>query len=142
MENTTILELLLKPPNADVSLIAITYEVGPQQTFHCKDGVTRTNKNVVLVDDTSKAVSLTLWGDNVDKLNNTEGTSVRIDNIQTRDYNGKRILSTTSSTAIHTMDENATSEQIQLHQWWTSEGTENEYEELVLNSHAGDNKTE
>lgn len=121
----------------NVSLVAVVYDVSAPQTYACKDGITRTTQEVVLVDDSLKAVTLTLWANHINKLDNTEGTAVIVENICPREYRGRRTVSTTSTTAIQKFDANPTAEQQAQQEWWKISGDEGIFTDLKLPEEEG-----
>ena len=116
----------------EVSLVAVAYEVSECQTYYCRDGLSRTVQQIILVGDTRRSVSLTLWGDYLNKLDNCEGTALIVENISTKEYRGLRTLSTTATTVLRQMDENPTVEQAYLQNWWDTEGKEEVFEDIQL----------
>ena len=97
VQNKPIAQLLTEENYKEVSLVGIVHEVCRPYTFNAQDE-TKSNQNVVLVDDSKKCVTLTLWGEHVRKLDGHEGSSVQFEHVSTREYNGKRTLSSTAST--------------------------------------------
>ncbi|XP_003738527.1 replication factor A protein 1-like [Galendromus occidentalis] len=95
---TTLAEIIFKPVNATVDILAVIFDVRPPQTFNCRDGTNTEKQTVLVVDDTMKMVEIGLWSEFVGKLDNKEGEAVVLQNLQVRDFNEKRQLSTTTNT--------------------------------------------
>jgi hypothetical protein len=113
-----------------VDLFAVVYEVGEIQKFNCKDGLTRPKMNVRLVDDTKKIITLGLWSEHSEKMKGTEGTTVLIRNVAVREYNGKRVLTSTANSIIKLQPKGETA--AKLSEWWTTNGIMEEFEEIIV----------
>lgn len=124
-------ELEGKQTNDVVDLIAIVFEIGPVMLINCQDGKTRRKRNVVLVDESGKMVSLGLWPEFTDQLNDREGEAVMFQNLQVRDYRNNLVLSSTTNTIISVNSPNDTVQNLQ--KWFAEEGCQHEYEELTYN---------
>lgn len=110
----------------------MVYTCCEPQTFLCRDGVSRTKRNALLVDESKRIVTLSLWGEHSNLLSGCEGRVASIQNVVVREYGGKRQLTTTSSTIINA-EENPTDQTLQaLQMWWAEDGQEEEFEELIL----------
>lgn len=92
----------------------------------------RTTQNVFIVDDSNKTVELTLWGEHMLKLDESEGSAVVLENVVPREFRGKRTISTSSATVIKTMGDNPTGEQLLLQKWWDEAGHEQDFGNLDL----------
>ena len=132
LPTTKIEDLLYVDRSKNVSLVAVVYDVAEPQTYACKDSITRTTQEVVLVDDSNKAVTLTLWANHINKLDDAEGTAVVVENVCPREYRGRRTVSTTSTTAIKRFDGNPTPEQQILQEWWSNSSDEARFKDLDL----------
>ena len=127
-ELLSIEELREKEPSSLIDIAAVVFDVGPLQVINCQDGRTRAKRNITLIDETRKQVSLGLWPDFTDKLNDCEEKAVIFQNLQTREYLGKVMLSTRVNTIIATDETNETVQH--LERWFLEHGCENDYEEL------------
>ena len=132
LEVVTILDLQLIEKAKDESLIAIVSEVTDSQTYYCRDGLSRTVQQVVLVDDTKTSVALTLWTDYLLKLDAAGGSALKIEDVPTKEYRGLRTLSTTSTTILRLMDADPTPQQAYLKRWWNSEEKEDDFDDISV----------
>ena len=133
LQLVTILDLQDIEKAKEVSLVAVIFEVMDPQTYHCRDGLTRTVQQVILVDDSKRSVTLSLWTDYLNKLDGTEGTAVIIiENVVTKEYRGLRTLSTTSTSILRPMSADPTLEQTYLQSWWNGEGKEDEFADIPV----------
>ena len=96
----SIIELRGKEPNATVDLRAVVFEVGPIQIVNCQDGKPRKRRNVTLVDDSYKILTLALWPDFTDCLNKLKDHAIIFQNLQIREYQEKLMLLTTTNIII------------------------------------------
>lgn len=55
-----------------------------------------------------------------------------MENVSTKKFRGKRTLSTGSMTAIRRMEGTLLREQKALRTWWSKEGQDEEFDELLL----------
>lgn len=117
--------------NATVTVAGIVYEVGKPMNVMVQ-GAAKANQQVTLVDDSKQAVTVTLWGSHVGKLDDTEGTAVVMENVTTKNFRGKRTLSTGSMTVVRRMEGALLREQKALRTWWCKEGQDEEFDELLL----------
>ena len=124
----SIIQLHGKEVNTIVDLLAVVFEVGPIQIINCQDGKPRKKRNVTLIDDSYKVVTLGLWPDFTERLNGLEGHAIIFQNLQLREYQAKLMLSTTTNTIITV--ESADDGVNYLNEWFRSEGCSHDYEEL------------
>lgn len=129
---------LLHSEATDVTVLGIVYDVSEPQAYRCRDGIVRTTQKVVVVDETKRAVEVTLWADQLNKLDGYEATAVILENVTPRDFRGKRTISTSSSTVIKQMGPNPTSEQVTLQQWWDNSGNEEQFKDLTIEENQDD----
>ncbi|XP_003737403.1 replication protein A 70 kDa DNA-binding subunit-like [Galendromus occidentalis] len=129
-QTTVLMELLTKPVNTTVDILVVVFDVRPPQTFNCRDGINRVKQTVTVLDDSMKMVNLGLWSEFVGKLDGKEGEAVILQNLQVRDYNGTRQLSTTTNTIIREAAGDADAER--LRQWFKVDGCSLEFEELFV----------
>ncbi|XP_003738283.1 replication factor A protein 1-like [Galendromus occidentalis] len=131
-ENTTnfitLAEIGSSAVNSMVDILGIIHEVADEQNFMCRDGTSRKKKNVRIVDDTKKIVTLSLWSEHADILNGMESQCVSIHNVVIRVFNMKKVLTTTSSTSAKLAVITADSERLQ--KWWNEEGQDEEFDEI------------
>ena len=111
-------------------MTAIVFEVHRPQDTNQKDG--RASQRVVLVDDSYRCVTLTLWGELSRLLDNKEGKCVSFDEVSTRNCRGIRTLTTLSRSRLQTMENFPAKDQICPQQWWNNGGLDEEFEELLL----------
>ena len=124
----TITDILDKDTGAVIDLAAVVFDVGQLQRINCQDGRQRKKRNVTLVDNTHKLITLGLWPEYTDQLDDFEGRAAVFQNLQVREYQGKSMLSSTLNTIISTSD---TQEEVrELNEWFAEEGCTHEYEEL------------
>lgn len=127
---TQIADLLTTGTSKLVNLRGIVYDISQIQTFHCKDGFSRQKQNVALIDMSGKTVTIALWSEFASKLDGAEGEAVLLENLQIRDWGGKRQLTTTSNTM---MNKNQEDEDIRkLQAWFNETGREVEFGELYV----------
>lgn len=132
LQAVKIADLLHADRSKDVTVFGIVFQVSKPQTNHCRDGMARTTQNVFIVDDSNKTVELTLWGEHMLKLDESEGSAVVLENVVPREFRGKRTISTSSATVIKTMGDNPTGEQLLLQKWWDEAGHEQDFGNLDL----------
>ena len=84
VELLTLSQVQEKEVSSLVDFIAVVFEIGTVNSITCNDGRRRTKRNVTLVDNTLKMVTLTLWPDFTELLNGREGTAVLFQNVQVR----------------------------------------------------------
>ena len=68
--------------SSPIDLAAVVFYVGPLQVINCQDGRTRSKRNVTLIDESYNQISLGLWPEFTDALNDFEGRAVIFQNLQ------------------------------------------------------------
>ncbi|XP_018494220.1 replication protein A 70 kDa DNA-binding subunit [Galendromus occidentalis] len=128
-----ISEILDIENNKSVDLIAIVYDVMIPQMLACRDGQMREKQNVLLVDDSMRTVSLGLWGESIRTLDGKEGHVINIRAAAVKEYNGKKLLSTSSASILKHCESDLTREEQELADWWDREGHSSEFAALSIN---------
>ena len=99
--------------------------------YACVDGVNREKKTLRLVDDTKYIISLGLWSEQAKKLEKAENKVVRLQNVVVGEYNKKKVLNSTVNTIAEVFDDSSNSTVQQLMQWWSTEGPDEIFTEIL-----------
>ena len=130
--NVLLAELLWIKPNLNVDIAVVAFEVLPPQQMNCSDHIVRRLQNVRLVDDSQKIVTLALWEQFIGHLDDKEGHVAFIGQVETRDFGGRRTLTSTRATSLSFDSEALTDTKERLLQWWATEAENQQNEELFL----------
>ena len=118
-----------------VDVIGILFEIQTPSDVNCQ-GQQKRRLNIRLVDDSEAIITLTVWeslvetfvrqdgGDTDDDEKHLEGQCFAFHNVETREYNGKRTLTSISTTHLNADTPASKSAQEKLTEWWEQDKPE------------------
>ena len=98
----------------------------------CRDGSVKSRINVRLVDDSMRVISSSLWSEDAQILDDTEGRYMKVNNHKLGEFNGKKVLNSTPGTEAIATPLDVTMTEIQ--NWWNDGTTFEIFKEILFSS--------
>ena len=86
--------------NKSIDVLAIVHKVGDADEIRLRSGEMRKKQQINLVDDTGFVCSLTLWGEQIAKVNVKENDIIGFSELKVRDFRGKQLSFSYNSKVI------------------------------------------
>jgi len=96
----SITDLASKAPDSVIDVIGICKEASPVQKFTSRANKELTKREVILIDQTSASISLTLWGTEAENFNDFDNPVVFLKGARLVEYNGGKTLGGLQSTVM------------------------------------------
>lgn len=110
---------------------------GEPQTFNRRtDGRPITKREVLIVDDSNKSISLTLWNDSATKFEADNNPVILVTKARKTEFNGTVSITTGQASAVELNPKIDRSKELEL--WWRAEGSRADFESIRGSGGGGD----
>ncbi|OQR78825.1 replication protein A 70 kDa DNA-binding subunit-like [Tropilaelaps mercedesae] len=117
------------PTDKLIDVCAVVKSFAEPQTFNRRtDGRPITKREVILVDDSSKAITLTLWNDSAITFQGENNPILLVTKARISEFNGSVSITTGQASALELNPDLNRGNELKL--WWRADGSKSEFESI------------